>query len=161
MYQSQLSASNPASHLIAMGRISPGWCCVTLAVMVKGVKVGGRAILSMKVSRGNGWRHPLVVCKKRHQCFPAGFGIVTISPVSVHESAKTHFLSKLVHIWHFTLSSYCNNVQGSTINSFMGWSQVKVNAKSCVRKAIQHNAKMKQSWESLKELSYWDSRDQG
>lgn len=77
-----------SSHLISVSRISPGRCGVTLAVMVKRIKVGGRSILSVEVSCGNCWSYPLVVCEKCYQRLPAGFSIVTVCPVSVHEPLK-------------------------------------------------------------------------
>lgn len=71
-----------------MSRISPWWRGVALAVVVKGVEVGWRPILSMEISCSYCWCHPLVVCKKCYQCLPAGFCVVTISPVCVHEPSK-------------------------------------------------------------------------
>lgn len=52
-----------SSYLVTMGGVSPGRRGVTLTVVVKGVEVGGRPILSMKVSCCDCWSHPLVVCK--------------------------------------------------------------------------------------------------
>lgn len=44
-----------------MGGVSPGRRGITLAVVVKRVKVGGRAVLSVEVCCGDRWCHPLVV----------------------------------------------------------------------------------------------------
>lgn len=140
MYHSQLSTSSSSSHLITMGRVSPRWRGVTLAVMVKGVKVGGRAILSVKVSRGNRWRHPLVVCEKRHQCFPARFGIVTIGPVSVHEPGKVHLL--------LTHSEYTGYFASNNL-AMRKHNPVKLRKWSDMCEEVQYNTKVKQS---LKEL---------
>lgn len=73
------------SHLITMGWVSPGRRGITLAVVVEGVEVGGRAILSVEVSCGNCRRHPLVVCEKCDQCLPTCFCVVSICPVRVHK----------------------------------------------------------------------------
>lgn len=76
------------AYLIAVGGVSPGGRGITLAVVVKGVKVGGRAVLSVQVCRGNGWRHPLVICEERHKSLSSCFGVVPVGPVSVHEPRK-------------------------------------------------------------------------
>lgn len=55
-----------SSHLVTMGGVSPGRRGVTLAMVVKGVEVGGGSILSVEVSCGDRWRHPLVVCEQRN-----------------------------------------------------------------------------------------------
>lgn len=39
----------------------------------------------MQVSCGDSWCHPLVIGEKSQQCLPAGFWVVPVSPVGVHE----------------------------------------------------------------------------
>ncbi len=71
--------------LVSVCRISPGGLHVTLAVVIKGVKVCGRSVLRMQVRCRNGWRHPLVIRKKRDQRFSSHLRVFPIGPVRVHE----------------------------------------------------------------------------
>lgn len=56
-----------------------------LTVVVEGVEVGGGAETGVQVCGGHGWRHPLVVGEEGQQRLTAGFWVVAVGPVSVHE----------------------------------------------------------------------------
>lgn len=70
------------SHILSAQQMTH---LLRLTVVVEGVEVCGGSKTRVKVCCSNGRGHPLVICEKGQKGLPAGFRVVSVCPVCVHE----------------------------------------------------------------------------